>query len=114
MVDRHTARLSPRLGAALRSIRRREFMSVLGGAVAAWPAAAQKQQPKVFRVGYLDAGARSDPTVQNLRNVFTQGLRELGYVEGRNLRMEDRSAEGELDRLPVLAADLARLPLDLI
>jgi putative tryptophan/tyrosine transport system substrate-binding protein len=94
--------------------RRREFITLLGGAAAAWPLAVRAQQPAIFRLGYLDAGVRSDTTVQNLRRQFLIGLRDLGYVEGRNFKMEDRNADGDLARLPALAAELARLPVDVL
>ncbi len=93
---------------------RREFITLLGGAATGWPLPLSAQQPKIFRVGYLDAGARSDPTVQNLRRQFLLGLRDLGYIEDRNFKMEDRSADGQLDRLPALAVELVRLPVDII
>jgi putative ABC transport system substrate-binding protein len=84
---------------------------LIAGAVA-WPLAARAQQTKVFRLGYLEAGARADPTVANLRHQFLLGLRDLGYVEGRNFTLEERYADGYLDRLPALAAELVRLPID--
>jgi putative tryptophan/tyrosine transport system substrate-binding protein len=96
---------------------RRRVIALLGGAAASsilWPRAARAQQPKVWRLGYLEPGARSDPIVQNLRRQFLLGLRDLGYVEERHFRMEERNAEGRLDRLPALAAELARLPVDII
>jgi ABC-type uncharacterized transport system substrate-binding protein len=95
-------------------VNRREFIALLGGTAAAWPGEARAQQPKFFRLGYLDAGARSDPTVQSLRRQFVLGLRDLGYVEGRNFKIEERNADGQLDRLPALAAELVRLPVDII
>ena len=95
-------------------MRRREFITLLGGAAAAWPMAARGQPAKLLRLGYLDAGARSDPTVQSLRRQFLLGLRDLGYAEGRNFRMEERYADGQLDRLPTLATELIRLPVDII
>ena len=61
--------------------------------------------------GYLDAGDRSDPTVQNLRRQFLLGLRDLGAIEGRDFVIEDRNADGHLERLPLLAAQLASLPV---
>jgi putative ABC transport system substrate-binding protein len=95
-------------------MKRREFIAGFAGA-AAWSAVARAQQAgKVFRLGYLDPGSRTDPVSQDLLNSLMQGLRELGYAEDRNLRMEERFAEGDLDRLPALAAQLARLPLDVI
>jgi putative ABC transport system substrate-binding protein len=95
-------------------VRRREFITLLGGAAAAWPLGAHAQQPKTVHIGYLEAGARSDPTGQNLRRQFLLGLRDLGYREERDFKMEDRYAGGQLDQLPVLAAELAGLPVDVI
>jgi ABC-type uncharacterized transport system substrate-binding protein len=92
---------------------RREFISLIGGAAASWSLAARAQQ-KVFLIGYLDAAAASNPTAQNLLKQFLLGLRDVGDVEGRQFRMETRNADGHLDRLPALAADLARIPVDLI
>jgi putative ABC transport system substrate-binding protein len=94
-------------------VRRREFVAGLGGAVA-WPVVARGQQPKIFRLGYLDPGVASDVAVQNLRRQFLLGLRDLGEVEGRNFQMEDRNADGHLEHLPALAADLVRLPVDIL
>ena len=94
-------------------MRRREFITVLGGA-AAWPLTARAQQPKIFRLGYLAPSVASDAAAQNLRRQFLLGLRDLGDVEGRNFQMEDRNADGHLERLPVLAADLVRLPVDIL
>ena len=94
-------------------MKRREFITLLGGA-ASWPVVGWAQQAKLIRLGYLDAGARSDPTVQSLRRQFLLGLRDLGYAEGRNFRMEERYADGQLDRLPTLATELIHLPVDII
>jgi ABC-type uncharacterized transport system substrate-binding protein len=81
-------------------------------ALGARPLAAGAQQPaKVARIGYLSAGITSEP---QLRDAFLQGLRDLGYVEGRNVLIEYRSAEGKLDRVPTLAAELVALKVDLI
>jgi putative ABC transport system substrate-binding protein len=94
-------------------VRRREFIALLGGAAAAWPLAAGAQQPaKMPRVGLLSTFSPSEtmPWHQALR----QGLRDLGWVEGENIAIEYRYAEGRLDRLPALAADLVRLNVDLI
>jgi hypothetical protein len=93
-------------------LKRRNFIALLGGA-AAWPLAAHAQQPKVARLGYLEPGTPTDPVAANLRRQFLLGLRDLGYVEGRHFKMEDRSAGGRLDRLPALASELARLPVDI-
>jgi ABC-type uncharacterized transport system substrate-binding protein len=94
-------------------VTRRKFITLLGGAAAAWPLAARAQQPKVVRLGYLEPGTPTDPVAANLRRQFLLGLRDLGYVEGRHFKMEDRSAGGRLDRLPALASELARLPVDI-
>ena len=95
------------------TIGRRQLLAVLGGAAAAWPLAARAQQPKIIRLGYLDPQRPSDPIAANLRRQFLLGLRDLGYVEGRHFKMEDRSADGQLDRLSNLATELERLPVDM-
>jgi putative ABC transport system substrate-binding protein len=105
MVDRHTARLRPRSVAAMRSIRRREFVSLVGGAAAAWPRAARAQQPMPM-VGYLHSG--SPEANANYVAAFRKGLSEAGYVESRNVGIEYRWAQNDLTRLPELAADLVR------
>ena len=93
-------------------MRRRVFISLLGGAAVGWPVAANAQQTaKIARIGWLG---------QNLalgawaREAFRQGLRDLGYVEGRNFVIEFRDAEGKFDRLPALAAELVALKVDVI
>jgi putative tryptophan/tyrosine transport system substrate-binding protein len=91
---------------------RREFITLIGGA-AAWPLAARAQQPKIIRLGYLEPQRSTDAVAANLRRQFLLGLRDLGYVEGRHFKMEDRSANGQLDRLGNLASELARLPVDM-
>jgi putative tryptophan/tyrosine transport system substrate-binding protein len=90
---------------------RREFITLLGGA-AAWPLAARGQQPasKVWRLGILQPGAPPEPLVEAIR----ERLRELGYVEGRNVVLEYRWAEGKLDRLTELATELAASKVDVI
>src|SRR5512132_2475268 len=93
-------------------IRRREFIFTLGGAAAAWPLAARAQQAaKVPVIGALVIG-NVDPS--QFWQLFRQGLRDLGWVEGQNIRFEFRSAEGQIDRLPELAAELVRLKVDVI
>jgi putative ABC transport system substrate-binding protein len=76
--------------------------------------AAAQPPEKVPRVGYLSLPSLSDPVIQGLLEAFRQGLRELGYVEGRNIAIEARAAEGKHDRLPALAADLIRSKVDVI
>jgi putative ABC transport system substrate-binding protein len=93
-------------------MRRREFISLLGGAAAAWPIAAMAQQPeKIPRIGYLSPRSA---TLRERDESFRQGLRELGYVEGKNIVIEYRFAEGKFDRLPELAAELVQLKVDVI
>jgi putative ABC transport system substrate-binding protein len=84
------------------------LLSAFLGTAAAQPAG------KVPRVGYLIPGSHSDPQRQRLLEAFRQGLRELGYVEGQNIAIESRWAEGKHDRLPALAADLVRSKVDVI
>jgi putative tryptophan/tyrosine transport system substrate-binding protein len=94
-------------------MRRREFITLLGGAAAAWPLAARAQQTgKVYRIGMLEVSS----AVLNAANLdaFRQGLRELGYVEGQNLIIEYRSSDGRAERFAQLAAELVRLKVDLI
>jgi len=93
-------------------MKRREFITLLGGAAAAWPLAARAQQPKVWRIGMLET-ISAELNAANL-GAFRRGLRELGYVEGRNLVLDYRSAEGDAKRFPGLAAELIHLNVDLI
>ena len=91
-------------------MRRREFLS-LAGVAALWPLSVYGQQNKFARVGALYLGNADAESFQtNLR----EGLRELGYVEGQNIAFEFRSAEGKADQLPLLAAELVRLKVDVI
>jgi putative ABC transport system substrate-binding protein len=96
-------------------ITRRDFISALAGGLLAAPLAAEAQPPeKVPRVGYLNPGSPSDPLSQRRLEAFRQGLRDLGYVEGQNIAIESRWAEGQYDRYPALAADLVRSKVDVI
>jgi putative ABC transport system substrate-binding protein len=89
-------------------VKRREFITLLGGAAVAWPLVARGQQRtyKIPRIGIMDDAAIWDH--------FRQGLRDLGYIEGQTVAIEYRSAEGKPDRLAVAASELARLPVDVI
>jgi putative ABC transport system substrate-binding protein len=93
-------------------MRRREFIAVLGGAVA-WPVSARAQQPAMPVVGVLSGEWPNAVTADRLR-AFREGLNDTGYFEGRNVIIEYRWAEGRNDRLPALAAELVRLPVNVI
>src|SRR5262245_53990584 len=87
-------------------MRRREFITLLGGAAAAWPRAARAQQPAMPIVGFV-TGRSAEATVRQAA-AFRKGLNETGYVEGQNLTVEYHWLEGQYDRLPSLMADLVR------
>jgi putative ABC transport system substrate-binding protein len=94
-------------------MRRREFITLLGGA-AGWPLAARAQQPKLVRLGLLDSYSRSaDLVAANLGRQLVLGLRDVGLVQGHHFQIEQRSAEGRFDRLPGLARELADVPVDM-
>ena len=92
---------------------RRQFISGAGVFLAA-PWASDAQPTKVPRIGFLSAGSRSAPASRHNRDVFRQGLRDLGYVEGQSLAFEERWADGRYERLPELAAELVRLNVDIL
>jgi putative tryptophan/tyrosine transport system substrate-binding protein len=87
-------------------MRRREFITLLGGATTAWPLAARARQSAMPVVGILDQ--RSPEELADRLRGFRQGLRDSGFVEGQNVAVEYHWAENKLDRLPDLAADLVR------
>ena len=93
-------------------MRRRDFISLLSGAVTVWPLAGRAQQPTMPVIGFLNGG--SPGPYQHLVAGFQQGLKETGYVEGQNVAIEYRWAEGHIDRLPGMAADLVRRKVSVI
>jgi putative tryptophan/tyrosine transport system substrate-binding protein len=93
-------------------IERRKFLAALGGAAVVWPLAARAQQAVMPVIGYLRSTSRADAA--HLVTAFRQGLKEAGFVEGQNVAVEYRSAEGRPDRLPALVADLVGRPVAVI
>jgi putative ABC transport system substrate-binding protein len=94
-------------------VNRREFMTLIGGAAAAWPLAARAQQAgKIYRIGFL----ANDPTIpaQPAGQAFVDGLRESGFIEGQNILIDWRFTRGRSDRAPESAAALVRLQMDAI
>jgi putative ABC transport system substrate-binding protein len=92
-------------------VKRREFITLLGGAAAAWPLAASAQQRKVPTIGVLVVEASG---LEQFWRLFREDMAELGYVEGQNIRYEFRSDQGQISRASALAAELVRLNVDLI
>src|SRR5215831_11202746 len=96
-------------------IRRREFITVLGGAAAAWPLAARAQQSdRMRRIGVLNTLAADDAWAQTRHGAFLQGLQQAGWTIGRNVQIETRWAAGDADRLRTYAAELVALVPDVI
>jgi len=93
-------------------MKRRDFIALLGGAAASWPLAARAQRPAKTVIGFL--GPASPSTFASRIEAFRQGLRDFGYVEGTNITVEYRWAEGRYERLPELAAELVRSKVDMI
>ncbi len=95
------------------NLKRREFVALLGGAAAAWPLAAQAQQPgKLLTIGFLGTTTRSDASEWTA--AFVQRLRDLGWIESRNVAIEYRWADGRSERFAEIAAELVRLKVDVI
>jgi putative ABC transport system substrate-binding protein len=92
-------------------MKRREFLTLLGGTAAAWPAVAQAQRTKVYRVGALLLG---NADVDAFRKAMREELLKSGYSEGQNIAFDFRSAEGKLDLLPGIATELVKLRVDVV
>src|SRR5215831_7306588 len=96
-------------------MRRREFITLLGGSAAVWPLGAGAQQgPKVARIGLLTEGSLENPVVRANFGAIRQEFGQLGYLEGKNITFEERGADAMVERLPAMAAELVRLKVDVI
>jgi putative ABC transport system substrate-binding protein len=96
-------------------MRRREFIALIGGAAAAWPLSARGQQTgRMRRIGFLSSNAESDPQAGPFFSAFTDGMRELGWIDGTNIKIEARWAAADLNRIALLAKELVGLQPDLI
>ena len=96
-------------------MRRREFITLLGGAAAAWPLAAWAQQPaRVRRISVLMDGDESDATLQAFIIALGAGLQKLGWIEGQNIRIESRWAAGDFGRIRKYAAEFIAVPADVV
>src|SRR5690242_10333032 len=97
----------------LKRLQRREFINLLGCMAAAWPLVARGQQAaKVARIGFMVTGSLESPEQRITVDAFRQGLREHGYIEGQNVTIVYRTADGRIERFPELATELVRLNLD--
>ena len=96
-------------------MRRREFITLLGGAAIAWPRVVRAQQPdRIRRIGVLTPFDENDPEAKTYLSAFTQELAELGWIDGRNLRMDVRWAAGNIDRMRMFAKELVDLQPEMI
>src|SRR5215467_12466988 len=95
-------------------MRRRAFIALLGGAAVAWPLSARAQQERVRRIGVLMPGAADDPEFQARMTAFVQGLAQLGWIDGRNVRIDTRWSVADADRIRKYAAELLALAPDVI
>jgi putative ABC transport system substrate-binding protein len=95
-------------------MRRRDFIAIVGGAVLTSALEVRAQQGKPARLGLMEGGEGTDPTVQNLRRQFVVGMRDLGYIEGRDYILETRYAAGQLERFESYARELVEIKVDII
>src|SRR5436190_10839267 len=95
-------------------MKRREFVTLLGGAAATWPVVARAQQARSRTIGWFSLRSADTDTEKSILAAFRQGLSQTGYVEGRNLTIEFGFGDGQYDRLPALAADLVRRRMEVL